>query len=250
MQFGLHNKLFIILDEKNSIINRLIWRILGSLASSTDYHTQMLIDEDIAIYINKYLSQNFSDYDFSILRDIIWVCSNICLGTIKQINYLCENNVLKNIINLNKIFVEMNFEEQENLDDQEKKDILKVNIKFHKKCFRECVFTISSAINGSIIENRMNLIKSTENDICWLLIQSMNIFLYEEDLILNCLKTIKLILYLDEYMMEVDNVDNLNLFKEKILKYNIETILYFYVNTNMRDLYDLVSYLLVELNLE
>ena len=123
MTYGLHKKLITILNPKRKYINKIIWKILGNIASSTDSQTQMLINEDIACYINSYLFKEFSTYDFSILREILWLCSNICCGTISQISYLVSNGTIKRIIEINQAFLDLNISSEE-AKIEEKKQII------------------------------------------------------------------------------------------------------------------------------
>lgn len=125
MTYGLHKKLITILNPNKKYINKIIWKILGNIAASTDSQTQMLINEDIACYINSYLFKDFSTYDYTILREILWLCSNMFCGTISQISYLVTNGTIKRIIEMNQAFLDLNFTNEE-AKIEEKKQIIYV----------------------------------------------------------------------------------------------------------------------------
>ena len=96
----------------------------------------------------------------------------------------------------------------------------------------------------------MKILECTDKDICFLLLSSIRFFVGEENLIIQCLHAIKHLVILDENYMNVEVFNNPFLCKEKILRYDIEGILLSYINTQNKELYEIVDYLIEEFNLK
>lgn len=98
LNYNLHVDLASILTIENNNVNGLIWKIFGEICSSSDYHTQILLNIGLCELISNYFDKEFEQYDLVILKNILWLCSNIACGSISQIKTLIDSNLIKKII--------------------------------------------------------------------------------------------------------------------------------------------------------
>ncbi len=121
---NLHSLLISILTVENKSLNKLIWRILGNFACSEDIKIQILIDEGIITPIKNYLLIDFANFNFSILKEILFTISNIACGTLTHIQQLINNGIIRRVWDIISIFVEIDFnqffEDKSDIEDAKK----------------------------------------------------------------------------------------------------------------------------------
>jgi len=120
-----HEYLLSILTVEDNRINKLIWKIFGDFASSEDLKIQMLIKAGINDSLVSYLHKDFETFNFSFLKEVAFIVSNIASGTISQVNELIKTGIIKRVWELVKIFNECDFNDPKQISNN-KIDAIKV----------------------------------------------------------------------------------------------------------------------------
>lgn len=122
---SVHESLLSILTVDENKTNKLIWKILGDFACAEDLKIQMLIKAGICDIILSYLYKDFSTFGFSILKEVVFILSNIACGTISQVRELINKGIIKRIWELVKLFNEADFNDPDQINNN-KMDAIKV----------------------------------------------------------------------------------------------------------------------------
>lgn len=93
-----------------------IWHILGNMASTSDNYTQMTIQAGAVENAYPILRKDLKDINLKCLKEIIFYISNVCGGTISQINRIIDTGVLNRVIELNFYLKEMDLFKKEYTD--------------------------------------------------------------------------------------------------------------------------------------
>lgn len=118
-----------------------LWHALGNMASSSsDLFTQRLLELDISDNILSEISKDIKLLDVVVLKEIIFLITNICAGTISQIGKMIDSGIINRIIDIcyeislldlydikNKIYLQV---------------ILNFKRRFIEKLFMEFVFLL------------------------------------------------------------------------------------------------------------
>jgi len=109
----------------NELMNIKIWQILSNMASSTSDHlTQLLLEAGVCDHILNIISRDLENLNPKCLKEVIFLSSNICAGSISQVNHLIKCGIVNKIINLNVELKKLDILNKENID------YLKVKFKF------------------------------------------------------------------------------------------------------------------------
>lgn len=126
LQNQIHVSLLSILTVEDNKQNKLIWIILSNMASSSDLKLQMLIKAGIVHSCSSYLHRDFGTFDFSIMKEVAFATCNVAAGTITQIKELVTNGVFKRVWELLKIFNEVDFNNENEINNH-REDAIKVS---------------------------------------------------------------------------------------------------------------------------
>jgi len=75
---GIHNELISLLTPKNNLINGFIWKCLQNLVYNlNDLELKYFIDAGIINSIRNYLSQDFQNFNFIIMKNVLSITSKL-----------------------------------------------------------------------------------------------------------------------------------------------------------------------------
>ena len=87
IKYQLHEFMFnIAYNSNNTEFLMPVLRFFGSMSFSSDEHTQILLEKDIKVLLIKTLNSKCPE----LIRDSLWIMSNMAAGTIEQIDYIFE----------------------------------------------------------------------------------------------------------------------------------------------------------------
>ena len=153
-----------------------ILKIIGKILSINDEEElaiQKLIDYGIINFLNKIIDN--SEDDFKIIKNVVFCISNICTGNFNQINELYNSGIYIKLINIgNNIYTKIKGSAVD-ARDNEMKDLYDL--------FREINYVFSLTIINSMYEKLLPLIKYNDYIIIIFIIEALNIFQNEKELI-------------------------------------------------------------------
>ena len=184
-----------------------ILKILGKLMSLDDgILTQNLIDSGIASFLTKVIQS----HEVRVIKNAAFCMSNICAGTCGQVGALIKDGTLIELINVSKnIYDALNYNEgSKNEHYSELKDAL-----------REINYVFALAIENTIFEKSIPLVRYNNYTIILVLLKGLNILEDKdnEELFYNILKSLyKLIVFdktekNDEIINDMNTIDNNNI---------------------------------------
>jgi len=97
IKYQLHEFMFnIAYNSNNTEFLMPVLRFFGSMSFSSDEHTQILLEKDIKVLLIKTLNSKCPE----LIRDSLWIMSNMAAGTIEQIDYIFDLELIReNVLN-------------------------------------------------------------------------------------------------------------------------------------------------------
>ena len=108
----------------NDSLDSNIWHILANMAStSSDACTQLLLNAGISDYISPFISRDIDKLDPKNLKEVIFLTSNICAGSISQVNHIIDCGIVNKIIDLNVQLSQLDLYDKKNIEFAKVKSI-------------------------------------------------------------------------------------------------------------------------------
>ena len=181
--------------------------IILNMLSYDESFTELLLDEGLCQLI-KQLLYEFKFNNLKFLANIILAISNIASGTISQIELLNIEEIFEDIIEIGKFYIE-NYNS---------------NNHYFKIVIRECIYSLSNAINGGTDGIKQSIIIFQDCFIINILFFGLKEFNFKKEN-LNLLRSIILTLKICVIQSEEIMVDEYNLIKQNIIKNQGEELL-------------------------
>ena len=172
----------------------LILKILGKLLSLDEekYSFKKLIDYGLINFIDKIISSCENKNDYILLKNILFCINNLSLNNITYINLLYINEIYKKMINIGNELYKLI-----------KGNSNKINKNTYSS-FRELCYSFSLMIINLSYKNLLPLVQRDNNIIIICIIEALNIFEKNENLIFLCIKALYRLVKYDKILEEFD----------------------------------------------
>ncbi len=109
--------ILIDLLKLDQLMNSKIWQIISSMASTnSDGLTQLLLEAGTTEHILQIIKKDIKEINPKLLKEIMFLNSNIAAGSISQVNNLIKNGIINRIIDINVELSNLDLFNKENMD--------------------------------------------------------------------------------------------------------------------------------------